>query len=251
MMKYKIYGENNSSILLLVHGALVTQSMWKHQIKFLENDFKVITCNLPEHGNSPAMPGTYTVEKSADELLNLFDSLKIASAYICGHSLGGMVAQFFSYQHPRRVKRLILAETAFGTRNSFYEKLTTGFSQLLLRFMTKRQIITLSAKRYGSLEEETRAYLTDEMSQYTKRQILRVMSAALNYRGQAYLRQIKMPTLIMVGEDNKTTHRQAWQMSEAIPNAKLTVILRANHLLNIDNPGEFNRCLKAFINDQE
>ena len=247
MMEYKIYGENNPSTLLLVHGALVTQLMWKHQIKFLENDFKVITCNLAEHGNSPAMPGTYTVEKLAYELLRLADFLKIGSTTICGHSLGGMVAQFFSYQHPRRVKRLILAETAFGTRNSFYEKLMTGFSELLLRFMTKRQIITLSAKSYGSLEEETRAYLTDEMSQYAKKQILRVMSAALNYRGQAYLRQINVPTLIMVGEDNHTTHRQARQMNEVIPNAKLAFIPRANHLLNLDNPGDFNRSLKAFI----
>ena len=186
-MEYKIYGEINSGTLLLVHGALVTQSMWKHQVKFLENDFKVITCNLPEHGNSPTISGAYTVEKLADALLHLVDFLEIDSAYICGHSLGGMVAQFFSYRHPQRVKRLVLAETAFGTRNSFYEKLMTGFSQLLLRFMTKRQIITLSAKSYGSLAEETRAYLTDEMSKYSKKQILRVMSAALNYRGQAYL----------------------------------------------------------------
>ncbi len=88
------------------------------------------------------------------------------------------------------------------------------------------------------------------MSQYAKKQILRVMSAALSYRGQAYLPYIKVPTLIMVGEDNKTTHRQARQMREAILNAKLAIIPRANHLLNMDNPNKFNQCLKAFINDQ-
>ena len=227
----------------------MTQSMWKYQVKFLENDFKVITCNLPEHGSSPTVSGTYTVEKLAHALLNLANFLKIGSAAICGHSLGGMVAQFFSYRHPQRVNCLILAETAFGTKNSFYEKLMTGFSQLLLRLMTKRQIITLSARSYGSLEEETRAYLTGEMSQYSKKQILRVMSAAVNYRGEAYLSQINVPTLIMVGEDNKTTHRQARQMNEKIPNSRLVFVPRANHLLNLDNPNDFNRRLKTFISD--
>ena len=248
-MEYEIYGASNPSVILLIHGALVTQSMWKHQVEFLEKDFKVVTCNLPEHGGSPTVSGTYTVENLAQALLNLVDFLKIDRADICGHSLGGMVAQFFAYQHPQRVKHLILAETAFGTRNSFYEKLMTGFSQFLLRFVTKRQIITLSAKSYGSLKEETGAYLTDEMNRYAKKQILRVMSAALNYRGRAYLSQIKVPTLIMVGEDNKTTHRQARQMHKEILNARLVTVSRANHLLNLDNPGDFNRCLKAFISD--
>lgn len=249
-MEYRIYGEDNPNTLLLVHGALVTQSMWKHQVKFLENDFKVVTCNLPEHGNSPAISGAYTVEKLADALLHLVDFLKISSAAICGHSLGGMVAQFFSYRHPQRVKHLILAETAFGTKNDFYEKLMTDFSQLLLRFMTKQQIINLSAKSYGSLKGETRTYLTDEMSQYSKKQILRVMSAALNYQGEAYLSQIKAPTLVMVGEDNKTTHRQARQMNEKIPNSRLVFVPRANHLLNLDNPNDFNYRLKTFISDR-
>ncbi len=63
MMEYKIYGENNPSTLLLVHEALVTQSMWKHQVRFLENNFKVITCNLPEHGSSPTISGAYTVDQ--------------------------------------------------------------------------------------------------------------------------------------------------------------------------------------------
>jgi pimeloyl-ACP methyl ester carboxylesterase len=249
MLEYKVYGENNPNVMLLIHGALVTQSMWKYQVKLLKEDFRVITCNLPEHGNSPTVSGAYTVEKLAHELLNLFDFLKIDSAAICGHSLGGMVAQFFTYQYPRRVKYLVLAETAFGTRNSLHEKLMTSFSQLLLRFMSKQQIIALSAKSYGSVKEETRVYLTDEMNRYAKEQILRVMSAALNYRGKAYLRQIEAPTLIMVGEDNKTTHQQARQMKEAIPKAKLAFIPRANHLLNLDNPNDFNRSLKALISD--
>ena len=247
MLEHKIYGEGSSDVILLVHGALVTQSMWKCQVEFLKKNFKVVTCNLPEHGGSPAVPGDYTVEKSADKLLQLTDFIKIDHLSICGHSLGGMVAQYFSYRYPERVKRLVLAETAFGTKNNLYEKLMTQLSQLFLRLMPQSQIVGLSARSYGNLSEATRTYLSNEMSQYSKKQILRVMSAVLNYQGRAYLSKIKVPTLIMVGENNKTTHQQARQMGKEIPRAKLVFIPHANHLLNLDNPDDFNQYLKAFV----
>lgn len=249
MLEYEVYGEGNSDVILLVHGALVTQSMWKYQVDFLKKEFKVITCNLPEHGGSPPVPGDYTVETLASELLILIDLVEIDRLDICGHSLGGMVAQYFSYRYPERVKHLVLAETAFGTRNNTYEKIMTGLSQFLLRLMTKRQIVGLSARSYGNLFKATRTYLSNEMSQYSKKQILRIMSAAMNYRGRSYLSKIRVPTLILVGEDNKTTHRQAQQMNEEISYSRLAFVPQANHLLNLDNPNAFNRQLKAFVSN--
>ena len=248
-MEFTIYGKQHSETLLLIHGALVTQTMWKNQVAFLENQFKVITCNLPEHGGSSPLEGRYTVESTADELHRVIGTVATDRLHLCGHSLGGMVAQYLAYKYPEVVKRLILVETAYSTKGNLVEKVGASLSEFALRLMTKRQIIALTARNYGKMREATGSYITHEMSQYPKTTVLRVMSAALNYDGKQYLRQIVVPTLLVVGAENKATHRQAREMNQLIPNAELVFINQASHLANLDNPNEFNHHLKRFISE--
>jgi pimeloyl-ACP methyl ester carboxylesterase len=58
----------------------------------------------------------YTVADMADDTAALLDALGIASAHICGASMGGMIAQQLAARHPQRVKSLTLIMTSSGSR---------------------------------------------------------------------------------------------------------------------------------------
>jgi pimeloyl-ACP methyl ester carboxylesterase len=58
----------------------------------------------------------YTVADMADDTAALLDALGIASAHICGASMGGMIAQQLAARHPQRVKSLTLVMTSSGSR---------------------------------------------------------------------------------------------------------------------------------------
>ena len=58
----------------------------------------------------------YTVADMADDTAGLLDALGIASAHICGASMGGMIAQHLAVRHPARVKSLTLMMTTSGSR---------------------------------------------------------------------------------------------------------------------------------------
>ncbi|MES3013285.1 MAG: alpha/beta fold hydrolase [Pseudomonadota bacterium] len=58
----------------------------------------------------------YTVADMADDTAALLDAMGIASAHICGASMGGMIAQQLAVRHPRRVKSLTLIMTSSGSR---------------------------------------------------------------------------------------------------------------------------------------
>ena len=58
----------------------------------------------------------YTVADMADDTAGLLDAMGLASAHICGASMGGMIAQQLAVRHPTRVKSLTLIMTSSGSR---------------------------------------------------------------------------------------------------------------------------------------
>lgn len=116
--------------LLLLYGALVSRAMWQPQINEFSRCYQVIACDLPAHGESPDVAGPYTVAEVSRRVAEVLDALSIQRAHVCGHSLGGMVAQQLALTWPDRVDRLVLAETAFGTRSTAWERLQTALARL-------------------------------------------------------------------------------------------------------------------------
>lgn len=65
------------------------------------------------------------------------------------------------------------------------------------------------------------------------------------------LSEIKLPTLIMVGEEDPGTPVSASQaIHERIPNSKMAILPSARHLSNIEQTEAFNAALLAFLKNQ-
>jgi pimeloyl-ACP methyl ester carboxylesterase len=245
MTYFNIYGRGES--LVLIHGALVSQAMWQPQVFDFCKNFQVVTLDLPAHGSVQDINGEYSIEILAEYVIEQLNSLNICQAHVGGHSLGGMVAQQLATIYPERVQKLILAETAFGTKNSLWEQLQTTFARPFLYITPQSMLVNLSVKQYGSLNPHVGEFVRQEMNRYDHRTSVRVISAAFGYAGKSKLEHIKSPTLILVAENNKQTHAQGKAMAKIIPNAKFGVIKRANHLLNMDNPDDFNQEVVEFL----
>jgi pimeloyl-ACP methyl ester carboxylesterase len=64
----------------------------------------------------------------------------------------------------------------------------------------------------------------------------------------ATLREIRVPTLVVVGvEDQLTPVTEAEALHRGIAGSRLAVIEKAGHLANLENPAEFNRELAGFL----
>lgn len=246
-LEYDITGTGPS--LLLLHGALISQAMWQPQQSAFSAYYQVITCNLPAHGSSPDVSGAYTISKLSERVLELLDRLGLQAVRLCGHSLGGMVAQQLAATQPRRIRQLVLAETSFGTRNTVWERLQTALARPFLRLIPQRLLVELSARQYGARSPETARFIRREMTRYDHRTSVRVMNAAFRFAGKNQLRRIQASSLVLVAAENRQTHSQGRQMTQLIPEARLEIIPRAHHLLNLDNPEVFNHKVLAFLDD--
>src|SRR5229473_7230375 len=75
--------------LVLLHGAGSNGHAWHYQYEHLGNRHSPIALDLPGHGHSSGVEGLRAVEDYADFVAAFLDALKIKSAVILGHSMGG------------------------------------------------------------------------------------------------------------------------------------------------------------------
>lgn len=90
---YCDYGEGIPVVLL--HGYLESSEVWHFFTQELTSEFRVISIDLPGHGNSDSYGTTHSMEFIATVVKALLDSLGIKKVFLTGHSLGGYVTLAF------------------------------------------------------------------------------------------------------------------------------------------------------------
>lgn len=103
---YSDQGKGTSIVLL--HGFLENQSMWKAFVPELSKKFRVITIDLLGHGQTECLGYVHTMEDQADMVHTVLHELKIRKAILVGHSMGGYVALAFAELYPDAMKGLVL-----------------------------------------------------------------------------------------------------------------------------------------------
>lgn len=115
---YELRGEGEP--LLLIAGLGGDHSSWLPAADGLSKNFRLVLFDNRGAGRSSVPEAPYPIREMADDALQLLDLLKIDSAHLIGHSMGGYIAQEFAINYPERVKKLVLEGTApvSSTRNN-------------------------------------------------------------------------------------------------------------------------------------
>ena len=101
---YQMLGKGKTVVLL--HGFLESNAMWKDFIPVLSNSFRVISIDLPGHGKSGLWDTVHTMEFMADTVKAVLDNEGIHKAAFIGHSMGGYVSLAFANKYPENIRAL-------------------------------------------------------------------------------------------------------------------------------------------------
>ena len=93
MQDIYIGDEGKGFPLVLVHGFLGSSKMWRPQIDFFKDHFRIITPDLPGFGRSNKAKSHNSIQSAANLLLGCLEEKKIDKFYLLGHSMGGMIVQ--------------------------------------------------------------------------------------------------------------------------------------------------------------
>ncbi len=100
--------QGKGTAVVLLHGFLENQSMWKAFVPELVKKHRIITIDLLGHGETECLGYVHTMEDQADMVHHVLHELKIRKAILIGHSMGGYVALAFAELYPDNVKGIVL-----------------------------------------------------------------------------------------------------------------------------------------------
>jgi pimeloyl-ACP methyl ester carboxylesterase len=195
----------------------------------------VITAALMEE---PVPPVPYTLSDMAADVVGLLDFLKIDRAHIFGVSLGGMIAQIMTIEHPTRVRTLISVmsmpgepEYGQGTPEALSALLTPAPSDRegFIEHSVVYQVYHSKKYRSDEFSKTSAARDFDRMyyPQGSDRQLAAVYASG---RRAEKLRAVKTPTLVIHGKDDTLiTPSGGERTAELIPNAKFVLVEDMGH----------------------
>jgi 3-oxoadipate enol-lactonase len=250
-MNYELSGKEGAPVVMLSNSLGASLDMWDSQVEVLEAQYQVLRYDTRGHGGSEVPPGAYTLEMLVEDALGLLDALGIKKVRFVGLSMGGMIGQGLALSHADRLENLVLCDTAAllpeeaqpiwqeridVAREKGMEALVDG---TLERWFTQDFI----KENPPEMEQVRQQFLSTPVGGY--------IGCSEAIRGLNYLErlsEIKMPTLIMVGEaDPATPVAAAEAMHQRIGGSTLVVLPSAAHLSNVEQAEAFNSALMPFL----
>lgn len=246
--------------LLLLHGFTSSSETWNTLRPELSVRHDVVTVDLPGHGrsSSPTDPARYALDRVADDLARVLDTLGVERAAVLGYSFGGRAALKFVLRHPRRVAALVLESTSSGIEDPVERTArVTADAELadvlehegIAAFVDRWEMLPLWTSQ-AALPEATRAKIRERrlaQSPIGLANALRGAGAGHDPAVFDRLGEITVPVLIIAGALDPRYVDFALRMSQHLPDSRVEIVPDAGHAVHIERPGEYRRIVEGFL----
>ncbi|MHB1296978.1 MAG: alpha/beta fold hydrolase [Gemmatimonadaceae bacterium] len=257
---YYAAGTRGSGLaVVLLHGFPLSSRLWHLVVRDFPAEHRLVVCDLPGYGRSD-LPrgGAASCATHATAVLALLDDLRIASAAIVGHGLGGGVAQALALMAPERVSHLALVSSAaFGERPRRLARLPRRMGALAPRTPPSllAGLVHGSARLGFANADRSRLTLDGCLQAFTTtagREALVAHLHALDHcdtvEWSPRLGELDIPSAVIWGrEDPFLPVALGERLARELRHAELTVIDGARHYVPEDSPDQLVRALEPLL----
>jgi 3-oxoadipate enol-lactonase len=244
-------GGGARTAIVFLHGVGSDKSVWRPQLAHFGQERRSIAFDYPGYGDSDPAPQGATRDDYARSIWSALDRLGVERAHLCGLSLGGVVAIAMHHAAPERCVSLILADTfaVHPEGEAIYERSVAAAESGSLRPMAETRVDFLLAK---PADPAVRDEVVETMAGIDP-SAYRIGAQAVWLADQRErVRAIRVPTLILCGDDDRPTPPELSRALQAmIAGSRLEMIAHAGHLTNFEQPDVFNRFVDAFLSEAE
>ena len=249
--------KGNGEALVFLHGFTGSHADWTGQVEQTAAQYRTIAVDHRGHGQSsaPESESAYSIKIFAEDVYSILVELGIKRCCLIGHSMGGFMSLQLAVDHPELVRGLVLVDTSSGEWD-----IVPGYAE----FKHKLQDLARTEGMEAAFDHDA-AYNPTRIEKFAKHPELKevarqkVLNTSLNgyiHVGNSFqawppvtdrLHEIKVPTLIVLGEENTGFIRPSNIMNERIAGSELAVIENVGHNPHEEDTEAFNRVFLDFL----
>lgn len=238
-------GSGSATPLLIAHGLFGSARNWGVIQKRLSDRGPVTAVDMRNHGSSPWNPD-HSYPALAEDLAAIADGWDVI-----GHSMGGKAAMMLALTHPRKVRRLIVADIAPVAYSHTQMHLVEAMRTVDLGAVTRRSDADAQLARHVETRE-VRAFLLQSIDINTKRWTLNLDVLAdqmpLILAFPKVEGQFDGPVLFLSGAESDYVRAEYRDAIRAyFPMAHFAKLQGAGHWLHAEKPREFEASVRAFL----
>jgi pimeloyl-ACP methyl ester carboxylesterase len=259
-LAYEEHGEGFP--LIWVHEFAGSMESWLPQVNFFSRRYRVIVYNARGYPPSsvPADVAAYSQDHAVEDLNGLLKHLGIEQAHVGGLSMGGSCTLHFGIRYPWMARSLIIAAAGSGGDDpeEFRQTCRALADRLEREGGASFTDYGAGANRLQLKRKDPQAYkvffdLLFNHSPIGSANTMRGVQAGRPpiYVWEKEMEAIRIPTLILCGDEDEACVDPSLFMKRHIPGSGLAFFPKSGHAINLEEPDLYNRFCLDFLTATE
>lgn len=248
---FQIDGEGNSPTVVMSHSLASSSMMWDVQMPALLEQYRVVRFDTRGHGDSDAPDDAYDLDQLSDDAIAVIEANAAEPVHWVGLSMGGMIGQYVAMKRPDLLRSLVLCDTSAQIPPETQPAWDDRLAQVRGGGMNALSEATLQRWFTPNYLREEPPVVMAVRAQIEATAVAGYIGCVEAIRKLNILNQIgaiKLPTLVIVGEDDPGTPVSAAEAIHAgIAGSELVILPNASHFSNVEQADAFTGAMMNFL----
>jgi pimeloyl-ACP methyl ester carboxylesterase len=251
--------------LLFVHEFAGDLRSWEPQVRHFSSRYRCVAYNARGYPPSdvPSDLSSYSQARAVADAVAVLDALEIERAHVIGMSMGGFAALHLGLDHPERVLSLVAAGCGYGAhpdaREGFRREsqaIADAFRQEGSAALAERYAVGPARVQLQNKNPEAWNLFARHLAEHSAEGAALTMLGVQRERPSLYeakdrLAQVRVPALILAGDEDDGCLEASLMLKRTIPSAGLALLPKTGHTSNLEEPGVFNATVERFLDAVE
>ena len=247
--------------LVFIHEFAGDHRSWESQVRFFSAAYRCVSYAARGYPPSgvPTDPAAYSQARAVADTIAVLDGLGIDRAHLVGLSMGGFTALHMVMSHPDRVWSAVVAGAGYGAQPERADAFRTESMLTAAAFaaegaakVAERYAVGPARVQFQNKNPRGWAEFAAALAEHSDLGSALTMRGVQAARPSLYaltdeLAKVRVPVLVMVGDEDEGCLEPALMLKRTIPTAGLAVLPRTGHTANLEEPDVFNHAVDRFL----
>lgn len=237
--------------MILLHGWLGSWGLWQETMAYLGHQYRTYALDFWGFGESGKKQSTYQISDFVNMVDEFMEQLGITQAPLVGHSMGGTVSLSFAIRFPHRVSKVAVIGSPINGHSLALLLKLAGYRPIAVLVHNMMWALKLGIKISTPLITEDPRWFSmidQDLEKTTVESFLISISSLHHTDLTSQLSQIRVPVMGMYGDRDIIVSPDQWKpLKQELPHARIERFSKAGHFPMLDQPRQFQKTLRDFL----